>query len=111
MCSSELLLGCGSANCHTHRSFEYLQFVKLSSLNTTFMNTACVMHGYVCCCWLQLWGTIDSVEAPGPSELVQFKANDQARQATAADELQRMGQQVRDRPPKQREPGRELVGL
>jgi hypothetical protein len=46
---------------------------------------------------LQLWGTIDHVEAPGPSELVHFKASSQAQQATAADQLQRLGQEVRCR--------------
>jgi hypothetical protein len=48
----------------------------------------------VCCVCLQLWGTIDHVEAPGPSELVLFEASSTAQQAAAADQLTWMGQQV-----------------
>ena len=55
------------------------------------LQNACV---HVCCVCLQLWGTIDHVEAPGPSELVLFEASSTARQAAAADQLTRMGQQV-----------------
>jgi hypothetical protein len=54
------------------------------------LQSACV---HVRCVCLQLWGTIDHVEAPGPSELVHFKANSKTQQATA-EQLTCMGQQV-----------------
>jgi hypothetical protein len=44
---------------------------------------------------MQLWGTIQHVEAPGPSELVHYKAKQEAAQhAAAPDELARMGSEV-----------------
>lgn len=55
------------------------------------LQNACV---HECCVCLQLWGTIDHVEAPGPSELVLFEASSTAQQAAGADQLTQMGQQV-----------------
>lgn len=44
---------------------------------------------------LQLWGKIEHVEAPGPNELVHFKASQQAQHAATTEQLSLIGNQVR----------------
>jgi hypothetical protein len=43
---------------------------------------------------LQLWGKIEHVEAPGPNELVHFRAGQEAQHATTTEQLSLIGNQV-----------------
>jgi hypothetical protein len=55
-------------------------------------------HNAISHTWLllQLWGKIQFVEAPGPSELIRFKADPQAVAAATPSALKQMGHEVRE---------------